>query len=119
MHLHIQNYKMISYTVVWGTAAMKYLNDIHVNINKIVRAITNSSTYSPVSFQYKNVDFFNLTEIYKSELVEFMHLLQSKLRKLFQHLLCKINTVHGHICIKKHLFSTKSEKIHCSKSVGL
>ena len=83
--------------LVWGTAATKYLNGIKLNMNKIIRAKTNSARYSPLSPVYKKLNFLKLTEIYELELAKFMHQLQNnKLPKLFQDLFCKIDTVHGH-----------------------
>ena len=58
--------------IVWGTAAMKYLNEIHVNMNKIIRAI-NSFRYSLSSPLYKKLYFLKLTEIYQLKLAKFMH----------------------------------------------
>ena len=66
---------------------MKYLNEIKVNMNKIIRAITNSSRYSSLSPLYKKLNVLKLTEIYELELAKFMHQLQNnKLPKLFQDL---------------------------------
>ena len=76
---------------------MKYLNDIQVNMNKIIRAITSSSRYSSLSPLYKKLNFHKPTEIYELEVAKFMHQLQNnKLPKFFQDLFCKIDTVHGH-----------------------
>ena len=44
--------------LAWGKAVMKYLNEIPVNMNKIVLAKTkNSSRYSSLSPLYKNLNF--------------------------------------------------------------
>ena len=56
-------------------------------MDKIVRAITNSSRYSPLSLLYKKLNFLKPTEIYDLKRVKYMHQLQSnKLPKLFQDL---------------------------------
>ena len=83
--------------LVWSTTALKYLNEIQANMNNIVRVITNSSRYSPLSPLYKKFNFLKLTEIYELELAKFMHQLQNnKFLKLFHDLFCKTNSVHGH-----------------------
>ena len=66
-------------------------------MNKIVRGITNSTQYSPLSPLYKELNCLKLTEIYKLEPAKSMHQLQNnKLSKLFQDLFCKIDTVRDH-----------------------
>ena len=62
-------YSKLQYGIlVLSTAAMKYLNEIQVNMSKIVRAITNGSRYSALSPLYKKLNFLKLTEIYELEL---------------------------------------------------
>ena len=58
---------------VWGTAATKYMNEIQVNMHKIIRALTNSFRYSLLSPLYKKSNFLKLTEIYELKLAKFMH----------------------------------------------
>ena len=76
---------------------MKYLHEIQANMNKIIRAITNSSRESLLSPLYQKLNFPKLTEIYELELAKLMNQLpNNKLPKLFQDLFCKIGIVHGH-----------------------
>ena len=59
-------YSKLQYGIlVWDTAVMKYLNEIQVNMNKIIRSITNISRHSSLSPLYKKLNFLKLTEIYK------------------------------------------------------
>ena len=79
-------YSKLQYGIfVWGAAAVKYLSEIQVNMNKILRAITNSSRYSPLAPLYKKLNFLKLTKIFHLELAKFTHqLLNMKLSTLFQ-----------------------------------
>ena len=86
-------YSKLQYGIlVWGgTAAMKYLSEIRVDMNKIVRAITLSYRYSPLSPLDTKLKFLKLTKISELELAKFMHQLQNnKLPKRFQDLFYKI-----------------------------
>ena len=103
------------------------MNEIQVNMNKIVQAITHSSQYSPLSPFNKKLNFLKQTEIYELKMAKFMHQLQNnKLPKLFQKLFCKIDTVEsvhgyntGHTSKNILYIFDQDERMYYSKSVGL
>ena len=75
---------------------MKHLNEIQVNMNKIVQ----SSELQQIALDILRYLLFTKNETslnFESELAKFRHQLQNnQLPKLFQELFCKINTVHDH-----------------------
>ena len=52
-------YSRIQYGIVtWGTANKTLMQELNVKLNDIVRAITYSSKYCPVTSLYKALNFF-------------------------------------------------------------
>ena len=117
-------YSKLQYGIlVWGgTAAMKYLSEIQVDMNKIVRVITLSSRYSPLSPLDTKLKFLKLTKISELELAKFMHQFKTiNYRNAFKICSTKLNYAWSQYqtCIIEYIFSTKSEKMYYSKCVGL
>ena len=67
-------YSRIQYgTVTWGTADKAVLQELNVKLNNIVRTLTYSSKYCPVTGLYKLLNFLKLDDIYRFELAKFMY----------------------------------------------
>ena len=76
-------YSRIQYGIVtWGTANKTLMQELNVKLNNIVRTITYSSKYCPVTFLYKTLNFLKLDDIYLLELAKFMYQLITKNLKL-------------------------------------
>ena len=72
-------YNRIQYGIVtWGTANKTVLQKLNVKLNNIVRTITYSSKYCPVTGLYKLLNFLKLDDIYRLELAKFMYQLHHK-----------------------------------------
>ena len=66
-------YSRIQYGIVtWGAANKTVLQELNVKLNNIVRTITYSSKYSPVTGLYKLLNFLILDDTYRLELAKFM-----------------------------------------------
>ena len=64
----------VSYGIaVCGTAAKKYLHEIELKLNNIVRTITWNKQFSHVSQLYKKMNLLKLKDVYKLKLAKFMH----------------------------------------------
>ena len=58
-------YSRIQYGIVtWSTANQTLMHELNVKLNNIVRAITYSSKYCPVTSFYKTLNFLKLDNIY-------------------------------------------------------
>ena len=67
-------YSRIQYAIVtWGTANKMFMQELNVKLNNIVRTITYSSKYCPVTPLYKTLNFLKLEDIYQLELARFMY----------------------------------------------
>ena len=72
-------YNYIQYGIVtWGTANKTILQELNVKLNDIVRTVTYSSQYYPVTCLYKMLNFLKLDDIYRLELAKFMYRLHHK-----------------------------------------
>ena len=58
-------YSHIQYRIVtWGTANKTVLQELNVKLNNLVRTITYSSKYCPVTCLYKLLNFLKLGHIW-------------------------------------------------------
>ena len=72
-------YSRIQYGIVtWGTANQTLMHELNVKLNNIIRTITYSSKYCPVTSLYKTLNFLKLDDIYRLELAKFMYQLHNK-----------------------------------------
>ena len=79
MIYHSFIYSRIQYGIVtWGTANKTVLQELNVRLNNIVRTITYSSKYCPVTCLYKLLNILKLDDIYRLELAKFMYQLHHK-----------------------------------------
>jgi len=70
------------------------MKELRVRLNNIIRTITYSSKFCPITNLYNKLNFLKLTDIYKLELAKIMHqLLNSKLPKSLHALFTKIEAV--------------------------
>ena len=91
-------YSRIQYgLLVWGTAAKSQLNELMIRLNNVIRTITYSSKYCPMTVRYKTLNFLKLSGIYKLELGKFMYQLHHvELPEMLYDSLVKIDEVHNH-----------------------
>ena len=91
-------YSRIQYgLLIWGTAAKSQLNELMIRLNNVMRTITYSSKYCPMTVLYKTLNFLKLSDIYKLELGKFMYQLHhDKLPEMLYDSLVKIDEVHDH-----------------------
>ena len=89
-------YSRIQYGIVlWGTAAKARLQEINVTLNNIVRSITRSGKYAPVTPLYKHLNILRLDDIYRLELAKIMYQLSHHLLpKTLQVSFTKISDIH-------------------------
>ena len=67
-------YSRIQYgLLIWGTAAKSHLNELMIRLNNVIRTITYSSKYCPMTVLYETLNFLKLSDIYKLELGKFMY----------------------------------------------
>ena len=91
-------YSRIQYGIVTrGTANKTVLQDLNVKLNNIVRTITYSSKYCPVTCLYKLLNFLKLDNIYRLELAKFMYQLHHKKFKTAPNdCFVDITNIHSH-----------------------
>ena len=82
-------------TTAWGTANQHELHEIEVKLNNIVRTITEKKKFSHVKCLYKKLNFLKLKDVYRLELVKFMHkLFQNKPTNVFKTKFIKLSNIH-------------------------
>jgi len=83
--------------ITWGNATDKYLNEVKVRQNDVLRIITFSKyPYSAIAL-YKELQLLKLKDIYKLELAKFMHKLhQNKLPKFFYDNFVNLSSQHSY-----------------------
>ena len=64
--------------IVWGATFKTYLSEVNVRINRIIRALSSSNLYTPMSSLYKKLNLLKLEDLYKVELGKFMYLYYNK-----------------------------------------
>ena len=64
--------------IVCGATFKTYLSEMNVRINRIIRVLSSSSLYTPVSSLYKKLNLLKLEDLYKVEQGKFMHLYYNK-----------------------------------------
>ena len=80
-------YSRIQYGIVTCSMANKtFMQELNVKLNNIVRTITHSSKYCPVTSLYKALNFLKLDDIYLLELAKFVYQLHHKKSKSSQRL---------------------------------
>ena len=91
-------YSRIQYGIVtWGTANKTVLQELNVKLNNIVRTITCSSKYCPVTGLYKLLNFLKLDDIYRLKLAKFMYQLHhKKFKTALNDCLVDITNIHSH-----------------------
>ena len=91
-------YCRIQYGIVtWGTANKTVLQELNVKLNNIVRTITYSSKYCPVTCLYKLLNFLKLDDIYRLELAKFMYQLHhKKFKTALNDCFVDITNIHSH-----------------------
>ena len=83
--------------VVWGTAAKKYLHEVELKLNNIVRTITWNKKFSHHSQLYKKMNLLKLKDVYKLELTKFMHkLFYNKLPCVIQKRFIKTEKIYSY-----------------------
>ena len=83
--------------VLWGTAAKARLQEINVRLNNIVRSITRSGKYAPVTPLYNHLNILKLDDIYRLELAKIMYQLSHHLLlKTLQVSFTKVSGIHEH-----------------------
>ena len=97
-------YSRIQYGIVtWGTANQKLMHELNVKLNNIVRIITYSSKYCPVTSLYKTLNFLKLDDIYRLELAKFMYQLHNKkFKTALKDCFVDITKIHSHNTRTKH-----------------
>ena len=88
----------VSYGIaVWSTAAKKYLYEVELKSNNIVRIITWNKKFSHVIQLYKKIKLLKLKDVYKLELAKFMHkLFYDKLFFVFQKRFIKVEKIYSY-----------------------
>ena len=89
-------YSQIKYGILsWGTASNLLLKKVKIQLNRILRVITNKLIYTPVRMLYKSLN--TLKVIYNLKLGKFMHQLENnKLPLVFFNFSKKINEIHSY-----------------------
>ena len=83
--------------IAWGCTAKKYLIKLKMRVNKIIRAITFSNSFTSVRALYKNLNILKLEDIYKLGLAKFMHQINyDKMPKIFVELFTNTTKIHGY-----------------------
>ena len=59
--------------IIWGNAAEKYIQELTVRLNNLIRMITFSSKHCHMTISYKNLNLLKFGDVYKLELVKFMY----------------------------------------------
>ena len=60
--------------IVWGATFKTYLSEVNVRIKRIIRALSSSNLYTPMSSIYKKLNLLKLEDLYNVELGKFMYL---------------------------------------------
>ena len=91
-------YSRVQYGIaLWRTAAKARLQEINVRLNNIVRSITRSGKYVPVTPLYKHLNILKLDDIYRLELAKIMYQLRHHLLpKTLQVSFTKVSDIHEH-----------------------
>ena len=101
----------------WGTAKNKYLQEIKVRQNNIIRSIIRSSKCSPVTKLYKDLNFLKLEDIYKLELAKVMHKVHNnRIPKLISSSFTPLTVVHEHNTHQKLCDRFFLDRVH--KEIG-
>ena len=64
--------------IIWGVTFKTYLSEVNVRINRIIRVLTSSDLYTPMSNLYKKLNLLKLEDLYNVELGKFMYLYYNK-----------------------------------------
>ena len=64
--------------IIWGATFKTHLSKVNVRINRIIRALTSSNLYTPMSNLYKKLNLLKLEDLYNVELGKFMYLYYNK-----------------------------------------
>ena len=79
------------------------MHELNVKLNNIVRTITYSSKYCPVTSLYKTLNFLKLDDIYRLELAKFMYQLHNKkFKTALKDCFVDITKIHSHNTRTKH-----------------
>ena len=71
-------YSRIKYGILsWVTASNSLLKKVEIQLNRILRVITNKSICTPVGMLYKSLNTLKVTDIYNLKLGKFMHQLEN------------------------------------------
>ena len=91
-------YSRIQYGMVtWGRANKTLMQELNVKLNNIVRTITCSSKFCPVTSLYKTLNFLKLDDIYLLELAKFMYQLHhKKFKTALNDCFVDIKKIHSH-----------------------
>ena len=91
-------YSTVQYGItIWGSAKKTHLHDLSIRLNNIVRIITNSSKFCPITRLYKNLNFLKLEDIYKLKLAKYMYKLHHRyLPSSLMNSYTKIELIHVH-----------------------
>ena len=70
---------------------------MNVRINRIIRALSSSNLYTPMSSLYKKLNLLKLKDLYKVELGKFMYLYYNKKTpKIFNSFFKKVTEIHSY-----------------------
>ena len=70
---------------------------MNVRKNRIIRALSSSNLYTPMSSLYKKLNLLKLEDLYKVELGKFMYLYYNKKTpKIFNSFFKKITEIHSY-----------------------
>ena len=97
-------YSRIQYGIVtWGTANQTLMHELNVKLNNIVRTITYSSKYCPVTSLYNTFNFLKLDDIYRLELAKLMYQLHhKKFKTALKDCFVDITKIHSYNTRTKH-----------------
>ena len=80
-----------------GTSNKTLLQELNVKLKKIVRTITYSSKYCPVTCLYKSLNFLKLDDIYKLEQAKFIYQLHhKKFKTALNDCFVDVMSIHSH-----------------------
>ena len=91
-------YSRVQYGItIWSSAKKTHLHDLSIRLNNIVRIITYSSKFCPITRLYKKLNFLKLDDIYKLELAIYMYKLHhTYLPSSLMNSYTKIESIHTH-----------------------
>ena len=95
---HVFKKKKKSYGIaVWSTVAKKYLHEVELKLNNIVRTITWNKKLSHVSQLCKKIKLLKFKDVYKLELAKFkLKLFCIKLSCVFQKRCIKMEKIYSY-----------------------